>query len=169
MGHSSYRSVAERRSFLKLLGVAGVTASAAALGIVPSLKAAPLGAVQPEETVEATLKRLFGNRTLNAAGNKIKLDLPLIAENGAVVPIKIDANLPMAANNYVKSIYIIADKNRRPLNARVNFTPDAGKAYFAANIRLGKSGNVRAIAEMSDGTLYQAIQDVKVTRGGCGG
>lgn len=169
MRSSSYRKVPERRSFLKLLGVASVTAGAAALGIVPSLKAAPLGAVQPEEKVEATLKRLFGNRTLNAAGEKIKLELPLIAENGAVVPIKIDANLPMTSNNYVKSIYIIADQNRRPLNAKVNFTPEAGKAYFAANLRLGKSGNVRAIAEMSDGTLYQAVQDVKVTRGGCGG
>ena len=169
MGQSSYRNVPERRSFLKLLGLAGVTAGAAALGMVPSLQAAPLGAVQPEETVEATLKRLFGDRTLNAAGDKIKLELPLIAENGAVVPIKVDADLPMTASNYVKSIYIITDKNRRPLNAKVNFTPEAGKAYFAANLRLGQSGNVRAIAEMSDGTLYQAIQDVKVTRGGCGG
>ena len=169
MGQSSYRNVPERRDFLKLLGLAGVTAGAAALGIVPSLQVAPLGAVQPEETVEATLKRLFGNRTLNAAGDKIKLELPLIAENGAVVPIKVDADLPMEASNYVKSIYIITDKNRRPLNAKVNFTPDSGKAYFAANLRLGQSGNVRAIAEMSDGTLYQAMQDVKVTRGGCGG
>ncbi len=169
MGQSSYRNIPERRSFLKLLGVAGVTASAAALGIVPSLQAAPLGAVQPEETVEATLTRLFGSRTLNPAGDKIKLELPLIAENGAVVPIKVDSTLPMAPNNYVKSIYIISDQNRRPLNAKVNFTPEAGKAYFAANLRLGKSGNVRAIAEMSDGTLYQAMQEVKVTVGGCGG
>lgn len=169
MGQSSYRNIPERRSFLKLLGVASVTAGAAALGIVPSLQAAPLGAVQPEETVEATLTRLFGSRTLNPAGDKITLELPLIAENGAVVPIKVESTLPMAPNNYVKSLYIISDKNRRPLNAKVNFTPEAGKAYFAANLRLGKSGNVRAIAEMSDGTLYQAMQEVKVTVGGCGG
>ena len=169
MGQSSYGNIPERRSFLKLLGVAGVTAGAAALGIVPSLQAAPLGAVQPEETVEATITRLFGSRTLNPAGDKIKLELPLIAENGAVVPIKIESTLPMTSSNYVKSIYIITDKNRRPLNAKVNFTPESGKAYFAANLRLGKSGNVRAIAEMSDGTLYQAMQEVKVTVGGCGG
>jgi sulfur-oxidizing protein SoxY len=169
MGQSNYHNIPERRSFLRLLGVAGVTAGAAALGIVPSLQAAPLGAVQPEETVEATLTRLFGSRTLNPAGDKIKLELPLIAENGAVVPIKIESTLPMTPSNYVKSIYIITDKNRRPLNAKVNFTPEAGKAYFAANLRLGKSGNVRAIAEMSDGTLYQAMQEVKVTVGGCGG
>ena len=166
MGKTTHYGVLQRRSFLRLLGLAG---GAAALGIVPSLRAASLGAVQPEEQVEATLRRLFGDRTLNAAGDKIKLDLPLIAEDGAVVPIKVESDLPMTANNYVKSIYIITDKNRRPLNARVNFTPDSGRAYFAANLRLGQSGNVRAIAEMNDGTLYMAMQDVKVTLGGCGG
>lgn len=165
--HYSHRS--GRRSFLKLLGVAGMTAGAASLGMIRSLEAAPPGAIQPEEKVEETLKRLFGNRTLNPAGDKIKLELPLIAENGAVVPIRVESDLPMTSNEYVKSLYIISDKNRRPLNAKVNFTPDSGKAYFAANLRLGASGNVRAVAEMSNGTLYMAMQEVKVTVGGCGG
>lgn len=164
--HYSHRS--GRRGFLKLLGVAGMTAGAASLGMIRSLEAAPLGR-QPEEKVEETLKRLFGNRTLNPAGDKLKLELPLIAENGAVVPIKVESELPMTPDDYVKSLYIISDKNRRPLNAKVNFTPDSGKAYFAANLRLGASGNVRAIAEMSNGTLYMAMQEVKVTVGGCGG
>lgn len=169
MSRSSDSHIPGRRDFLRLLGAAGVAAGAASFGMIPTLEAAALGAVQPEEKVEATLKRLFGDRTLNPAGDKLKLELPLIAENGAVVPIKVESDLPMTANNYVKSLYIISDKNRRPLNARVNFTPEAGKAYFAANLRLGASGNVRAIAEMSDGTLYQAMQEVKVTVGGCGG
>ncbi len=164
-----YRQFSGRRGFLKLLGVASMTAGAASFGMIPALQAAPLGAVQPEEKFEATVKRLFGDRTLNPAGDKLKLELPLIAENGSVVPIRVESDLPMTPNNYVKSIYIISDKNRRPLNARVNLTPDAGKAYFAANLRLGASTNVRAIAEMSDGTLYQAMQEVKVTVGGCGG
>ena len=43
----------------------------------------------PEEPVEATLKRLFGARPINDGASSIKLDLPLIAENGAVVPISV--------------------------------------------------------------------------------
>ena len=33
----------------------------------------------PDELIEATMKRLFGNRTLQPGAGKIKLDLPLIA------------------------------------------------------------------------------------------
>ena len=35
--------------------------------------------------------------------------------------------------------------------------------------RLGETGDVRAIVEQSDGTLWQIKREVKVTVGGCGG
>ncbi len=161
-----------RRHALKSLGAAGIAAGALSLGYMLPMNAAiaqGLGAPQEAEKVADTMKRLFGNRPLQAAGERISFDAPLIAENGAVVPVKVDANLPMGANNYVKNIYIIADKNRRPLNARFTLTPEAGKASIATNIRLGETTDVRAIAEMSDGVLYVATREVKVTVGGCGG
>lgn len=159
-----------RREALKLLGAAGVAVGAASLGLLaPGRAFAATGMPEPDEKVADTLKRLFGNRSPQPAGDKLVLDVPLIAENGAVVPVKVDANLPMTANNYVKNIYIISDKNRRPVNARFSFTPDAGKASVATNVRLASTTDVRAIAEMSDGTLYEAKREVKVTVGGCGG
>jgi sulfur-oxidizing protein SoxY len=48
-------------------------------------------------------------------------------------------------------------------------TPESGQAYMGANIRLGETGDVRAIVEQSDGTLLQVKREVKVTVGGCGG
>ena len=44
-----------------------------------------------------------------------------------------------------------------------------GQAYVGTNLRLGESTEVRAVVEMSDGTLLQAKREVKVTVGGCGG
>jgi sulfur-oxidizing protein SoxY len=161
-----------RRRALKLLGAAGIAAGTFAAGVTSpfdAVAAEGLGAPQPEEKVADTLKRLFGNRALQAGGNRLKLEAPLIAENGAVVPVKVDAELPMTANSYVKNIYIISDKNRRPLNAKFTLTPEAGKASVATNIRLAETTDVRAIAEMSDGALYEAKREVKVTVGGCGG
>src|SRR3989304_4942829 len=38
-----------------------------------------------------------------------------------------------------------------------------------ANPRLNETGDVRAVAEISDGTLLMAKREVKVTVGGCGG
>jgi sulfur-oxidizing protein SoxY len=128
-----------------------------------------LASLGPEEPVEATLKRLFGARPLRDAGAAVKLEAPLIAENGAVVPVSVEVNAPMTAQQHVKAIYIISDKNRRPLNARFTLSPAMGQAYVATNVRLGESTDVRAIAELADGTLLMARREVKVTVGGCGG
>jgi len=64
---------------------------------------------------------------------------------------------------------VVADRNRIPIVTRVALSPEAGKAYMGANIRLGETGDVRAIVEQSDGTLWQIKREVKVTIGGCGG
>ena len=75
----------------------------------------------------------------------------------------------MTPASHVKHIYVIADKNRIPVVTRVTLSPEAGQAYVGANIRLGETGEVRAIVEQSDGTLLQVKREVKVTVGGCGG
>ena len=119
--------------------------------------------------MDATLKRLFGGRPIKDGSSVIKLDMPLIAENGSVVPITVEVQSPMNPANYVKNIYIVSDKNRRPMNAKFSFTPEMGAASVGANLRLGETTDVRAIAELSDGTLLMAKREVKVTVGGCGG
>jgi len=160
----------QRRHALKLIGGAGVAAMIP-LGLLPGAAAAAtgLGMPKPDEKLEQALERLFGKRPLQPAGDKLKVEMPLIAENGAVVPVRVESSLPMEANNYIKNIYIITDKNRRPLNARLSLTPDAGKLSIGTNIRMASTSDVRVIAEMSDGSLWQFKQEVKVTVGGCGG
>ena len=161
-----------RRGVLRALGLLGVSAAAA-----PFLAGEPgvasgqgnLGSLQPEEKVDATLKRLFGGRPIKDGSNMIKMDLPLIAENGAVVPITVEVQSPMTPTNHVKNIYIISDRNRRPMNAKFTLSPEMGAAAIGANLRLNETGDVRAIAELNDGTLLMAKREVKVTVGGCGG
>jgi sulfur-oxidizing protein SoxY len=163
-----------RRKALKLLGTAAVVGGVALAGWAPQAiwaqgASAGLGLPQPEEKVADTLKRLFGNRPILPAGERIKLEAPMIAENGSVVPIRVDVDLPMNKDDYVRNIYIISDKNRRPLNAQFTLTPEAGRASVGTNIRLAATSDVRAIAETSKGVLYEAKREVKVTVGGCGG
>ncbi len=162
-----------RRTFLKLAGGTGAVAAAVALGLgafgAAVAQGSGPGMPLPEEKVADTLKRLFGNRPIQAAGDRIKLDAPIIAENGAVVPLRVDVDLPMGKDDYVRNIYIISDKNRRPLNAQFSLTPDSGKASVGTNIRLASTGDVRAIAETSKGALFETKREVKVTVGGCGG
>jgi sulfur-oxidizing protein SoxY len=166
--HRSNR-VISRRSFLHRVAALVGCASAAGFGASSAAwgQDTPTGLPLPDEPVEATLRRLFGNRKAASGDGKLKLELPLIAEDGGNVPVTIDANLPISGGTHVKHIYIISDKNRRPMLAKFSFTPGSGKAFIATSIRLATTTDVRAIAEMSDGILYAVAKNVRVTISGC--
>ncbi len=160
-----------RRTVLRTMGGLGIASLiGSTLGIPrPAAGQGNLANLGPEETVDVTMKRLFAGRAIKDGSSAIKIELPLIAENGAVVPFSVEVNAPMTPQSYVKNIYIVSDKNRRPLNAKFTLTPATGQAFVGTNLRLGETTDVRAVVEMSDGTLLQATREVKVTVGGCGG
>jgi len=157
-----------RRAVLGVLGALSVVAAGGGL-VTGAPGKAHAQALGQNESVQDTMKRLFGDKPIKDGAAVIKLDLPLIAENGAVVPISVNVDSPMTPTNYVRHIYVVADKNRIPLITRVTLAPEAGRAFMGANVRLGETGDVRAIVEQSDGTLLAVKREVKVTVGGCGG
>jgi sulfur-oxidizing protein SoxY len=159
-----------RRTFLRVVGaLVAIAAAAKKFLLVPEAAAqsGPSGLPLPDEAVEATLKRLFGNRTFQPGDGKIKIELPLIAEDGSNVAITVESSLPVDGKPHVSSIYIISDKNRRPMLAKFSFAPEAGKAFIATSIRLATTTDVRAVAEMNDGTLYAVSRNVRVAISGC--
>ena len=160
-----------RRRALGVLGIAGLAGVAGPVvgGTRPASAQGNLASLGPEESVELTMKRLFGGRPIKDGAAAIKIEMPLIAENGAVVPVSVEVTSPMTPQSYVKSVYIVSDKNRRPLNVKFSLTPAMGQAFVATNLRLGESTDVRAIAELNDGSLLMTKREVKVTVGGCGG
>ena len=170
MGQGGSAGVSRRR-VLGVLGAAGLAGVAGPVlgGPRPASAQGNLASLGPEESVDLTMKRLFGTRPIKDGSAAIKLEMPLIAENGVVVPVAVEVTSPMTPQSYVKHIYVVADKNRIPIVTRAVLTPDSGQAYMGANIRLGETGDVRAIVEQSDGTLLQVKREVKVTVGGCGG
>jgi sulfur-oxidizing protein SoxY len=158
-----------RRAVLRALGWLGLAGAGMPALARPASAQGNLASLGPEESVEATMKRLFGGRAVRDGSSAVRLDLPLIAENGAVVPVTVEVASPQTPQSYVKAIYVISDRNRRPLNVKFNLTPAVGQAYVETNLRLGESTDVRAVAELSDGSLLMARRAVKVTVGGCGG
>ena len=149
------------------LGLAALGAAVVAGRPWPARAQGNLANLAPEEPIAETMKRLFGGRPIKDGGALISIDMPLIAEDGASVPIAVDVKSPMTPESHVKAIYILAEKNLRPLNVKVTLTPAAGQAYVATNLRLADSGPVRAVAEMSDGSLVVAAREVRVTVAGC--
>jgi sulfur-oxidizing protein SoxY len=106
------------------------------------------------------IKSLYGKTA--EPSDKVKLDAPEIAENGAVVPISVSSSLPD-----VTSISILVADNPNALAA--SYKIPAGTLPSVANrLKMAKTTNVIAIVE-AGGKLYSATKEVKVTVGGCGG
>lgn len=92
----------------------------------------------------------------------LTITAPEIAENGNTVPIGIEA--PGAV-----MVAIFADGNPTPPVATFRFGPLNPSHAASTRIRLAKTQNVIAVAEMEDGSFQRAQVEVKVTIGGCGG
>jgi sulfur-oxidizing protein SoxY len=134
-------------------------------GIMAAL--APRLALADPATVAAELKKLYGDKKFDSG--KIKLDVPKIAENGLVVPVNVEVDSPMTAQDYVKAVHVFAEGNPLPGVVSYRFTPACGKASASTRMRLAQTQNVVCVAEMSNGALFMTKEEVKVTIGGCGG
>jgi len=153
-----------RRAVLKAAAAAGV---ATAWPRDPARAQGFLANLAPEEPVEKTMQRLFGSRPVRDGAAAINLELPLIAEDGGNVAMSVEVKSPMTAESHVKAIYILSDKNPRPLSAKFTLTPACGQAYVATSLRLADTGDVRAVAEMQDGALLMVKRSVRVVVAGC--
>jgi sulfur-oxidizing protein SoxY len=141
-----------------LVGIGKIT-----FGVVPAFAAAndkyPEGAFKAKSDVDA-IKSLYGKTA--EPSDKIKLDAPEIAENGAVVPISVSSTLPD-----ITSISILVSENPNALAA--SYKIPAGTLPSVANrIKMAKTTNVIAVVEAGS-KLYSTSKEVKVTVGGCGG
>jgi sulfur-oxidizing protein SoxY len=149
------------------LGGVAMTAAGAVACPRPGRAQGHLASLAPEEAIGATMQRLFAGRPVKDGGALITIEMPLIAEDGGAVPIAVEVKSPMTPESHVRAVYILAEKNPRPLNVKITLAPACGQAYVATNLRLADSGPVRVVAELSDGSLWMAGRDVRVTVAGC--
>ncbi len=152
----SQTTTLSRRSLL--YGLAGGSLAAIAL---------PLRAGATPAEADAATIRFIGSA--KPTPGKITLKLPQIAENGNTVQYSVLVDSPMTDADYVKAIHVLADDNPFPEVASFYLSPANGKAEVTARMRMAKTMVVRALAVMSDGSVHEARQEVKVTIGGCGG
>lgn len=156
--------VATRRLILKgAASVALIGLGNLPFGAEPARAAAndkyPEEAFKQKSEADA-IKALYG-RTAEPS-DKIKLDAPEIAENGAVVPISATTTLEK-----VSSISFLVTENPNALAATYNI-PEGTVPSVANRLKMAKTTKLVAIVE-ADGKLYSAVKEVKVTVGGCGG
>ena len=159
----------DRRTFFQscLLSAAGLLA-----GRTEQLLArtgVQLGSEDPEapnEEVARILKRLFGDRPIRRG--HLELDMPLVAEDGRVVPVIIESDLPMTRDRYVKAVHLIVDHNPDAHLAAFHLTPSLGSVSISTRIKMKRTTWVRAILETNTGEVWADYARVQVTLNGCG-
>ena len=137
-----------------------------ALVALISLPRVLLAAAWPQKAFESTvdteaMAELFGT-SKPTPSPEITLGTPVIAENGAVVPVSVKTSL-----QGVESIAIVVEKNPRPLAITFEIPPET-LPDIACRIKMGQTSNVMAVVKTQDG-VFSATKEVKVTIGGCGG
>jgi sulfur-oxidizing protein SoxY len=148
-----------RRTFL-----IGAGASLAIATFLANLSAL---AQEPVRSLDEALKKVLGDAKPVESG--ITLEVPEIAENGNTVPFALSVESPMTPESYVKTLHIFASGNPQVGVASYSFTPASGKAAVSSRMRLARTQDIVAVAELSDGKFLLGKRGVKVTIGGCGG
>ncbi|MBV8603927.1 MAG: thiosulfate oxidation carrier protein SoxY [Pelomonas sp.] len=140
--------------------VAVLLAGAGWLPRLASAEALPHGAFDAK-----TLDEFY--KTLGAAkpaeSNLVTLVAPEIAENGAVVRMRVATTAPN-----VKKLLLLIEKNPNVLSASFDVSP-AIEPDFQVNVKMGQTSSVYAVALTTDNKVLFAQKEVKVTLGGCGG
>lgn len=146
---------------LALLSPFGAWASTAptAIGTAPAAMALPADPLRsPMWDYHAS--RLFGGAPV-VFDSRVKVDLPLIAENQRAMPVTVDAR----ALPGVRRILIFADLN--PIPVAVDFAPGKAAPFLGLRIKLDQRTPVRAAAQTEDGTWHVAGHWVDAAGGGC--
>jgi sulfur-oxidizing protein SoxY len=99
--------------------------------------------------------------------DRVRLELPQLADNGQAVPMKIAVDGPFAPGPYVRVIHLFSQKNPVPEMAVFEFPLPIERIELESRVRLAGSQRVVAVATMSDGVIFAAGVDVVVTIDAC--
>ena len=146
-----------RRQWLKQVQGLGLIA----LGLLAN----PLIAFAKKQEADEAIKKIVGGATIQEG--KVTLTIPPLVEKGNLVVLKVSVDSPMTANDYVKTIHVIAEGNPLPNIFTVYLTPRSGTANITTRVRLADSQKVWAIAQMSNGSFWQGSAETLVTLSAC--
>ena len=141
-----------RRTFLIAAGALAVVLRPNASNATPAM-------------MQEAVRKVVGDAQIRKG--KVTLDLPPLIDNGNVIAMSVSVDSPMTPTDYVKAIHVFNERNPQPNIISVTLGPRAGRASISTRIRLADSQTVTAIAQLSDGSFWQATSDVIVTIAAC--
>jgi len=143
----------------RLLQGAGAWALAA-----PMLARAPSAVAQQMPAIPALASFLAGR---SPRWERLRLDLPSLADNGQAVPMRLTMTGLLASGPTLQAIHLFSEVNPVPEMAVFEFPSPPPQVEIDTRVRLAGSQHVVAVAVMSDGALFAAVAEVIVTIAAC--
>lgn len=97
----------------------------------------------------------------------ITMDMPVLADNGLLVPLRVTVDSPMSEQDHVTHLYLLSQRNPVTRMAVFHLGPWSGRAEVSTRLRLAGSQKVVALARLSDGSFRWRQADVIVTESAC--
>lgn len=98
---------------------------------------------------------------------RVTLSLPMLADNGHMVPLSLKIDSPMTEESHITHVYLISQRNPVPMMAKFVMGPWTGRAELSTRVRLSGNQSVIALARLSDGNFIYDAQEVVVTEAAC--
>jgi sulfur-oxidizing protein SoxY len=99
--------------------------------------------------------------------HRVELDVPILSEEPAAVPIRVGLEHPMEADHHIRSIEVTMERDPVPAKGKFLFSPENGRPWVAYQMRSGTGGVVRAVAVCNRHGELTASREVRVVEGGC--
>lgn len=144
---------------------AALISSALAFTALPGVALAQQTPASSDRIWQELKGDVFGDRTIQADSDLVRIEAPKRAQDAALVPVDISID-PKKAPAGVKSLTLIIDVNPSPVAATFTIGKDAGVTHLSTRVRVNDYSFLRAIAETPDGKLYMTKTFVKAS-GGC--
>ena len=98
---------------------------------------------------------------------RVKLEVPVLAENGHSVAMTVRVDSPMTPSEHVRAVHLIAEKNPVRDMAVFYLGAQCPRAEVSSRIRLNGSQRIVAIAELSDGSFWSDAAYIEVREAAC--
>jgi len=97
----------------------------------------------------------------------VQIEAPILADNGSLVPIQIQVQSPMSAQDHVTHIYVLSQRNPVTQMALFQLGPWNGRAEVSTRVRLAGTQDVVALARLSNGEFRYKQMEIIVTESAC--
>lgn len=117
------------------------------------------------KTLEEMMRPITQGAQLLEQG--VRLDAPILADNGSLVPLGVHVDSPMTPQNHVTHLYLLSQRNPVTQMALFRMGPWNGRAEIHTRLRLAGTQAVVALARLSNGEFRFGQTDIIITESAC--